>query len=167
MSSLIQQIKVDSTKREMKVTCSSLIFSIRAFSIRTFAIRVVAAILCLSATNVVAEDRDGAYAVGGGVGSVECSKFVSIIEQARYRWIATMGYVNDANAFAMYLAGFQTAYNHAAPDTCDIFNGVDYDRLLTWIEVYCRTNPSDRFGTATIALANELHPNRLRNCRQQ
>jgi hypothetical protein len=129
-----------------------------------FAIRLLVVCLSLSAIQLAAEDSNGRYIVGGGVGSVYCSDFVSLRERSRNQWFGTVGYVNDVNGFVMYLAGFQTAYNHANSETCDIFDHLNQDQLLFLIEGYCRVHPIERFGTAIVALAIELHPIRLRDC---
>lgn len=106
-----------------------------------------------------AADRNGSYASGGGSGSVDCPTFVAAMARAR----ATDTGLPDL-AYIMYLAGYRSAHNRLAPDTCDIFNGLSHDQLLAWLDNYCNAHPLENFGTAIEALTIETHPRRLRKC---
>ncbi len=51
------------------------------------------------------------YHIGGGVGAVECPRFVATMDRAKKAGAGTLEYVNEINGFEMYVSGFQTAYN--------------------------------------------------------
>ena len=106
-------------------------------------------------------DEEGLFMTGGGVGGVPCRQFVATMEKARSLGIGTIGYVWEIQGFTMYLLGFQTGYNLAAKDTYDIFCAEEDDyALLSWMENYCRANPSRKFSDAAIALADDRYPRR-------
>ena len=109
-------------------------------------------------------DHSGQYWHGGGVGAAECPTFVAAMERARKYGIGSAGYINETQGPAMFLAGFQTAYNMQTPATCNIFNGLSYDQLLAWTENYCRQNPLEKYSSAVAALAAEVAPKRLKTC---
>jgi hypothetical protein len=115
-------------------------------------------------TSAFGADRSGQYWNGGGVGAAECPAFVASMERARKHGIGTAGYVNETQGAAMFLAGFQIAYNKQTPATCDIFNGLSYDQLLAWTENFCRQNPLEKYSSAVTALAAEVAPKRLKTC---
>ena len=132
------------------------------------------AILALTFTSIVALGSDassGKYYAGGGVGAVECPKFVDSMNRAKQYgktsadgW--TLGYAKEVNAYVSYIFGFQTAYNLQTPNTYSIFGGHSTDQLLEWIENYCRSNPLEQFGSAVVALAAELYPRRIRTYKE-
>lgn len=109
-------------------------------------------------------DANGNYIVGGGAGGVRCPDYVATMERARSHSIGSLRYVQETQGFTMFLLGFQTGYNMSTPDTYDIFPGTEGDYpLLSWVENYCRANPTLRFGDGVIALAREVHPKRQRS----
>ena len=114
---------------------------------------------------VLGADAPGKYIVGGGVGNIDCPRFVSTMDRAKKFGAGSVGYVNETQGFLMYVLGFQTAYNLQTPQTCDIFDTFTSDQLLAWLENYCRAQPLERFGAAVVALAKELHPRRSQSCK--
>lgn len=111
------------------------------------------------------EAVSGRYIYGGGVGAVECPKFVEIMQTAKTHKLDSLGYVYETQGFLMYIAGFQTAYNLQTPNTCDIFDGLSDNQLLAWAETYCQTHPLKKFNSAVVALAQEVYPNRSQKCK--
>lgn len=105
------------------------------------------------------------YIVGGGVGGVDCPNFVSTMDRTKKHGFGSVGYANETYGFQMYVLGFQTAYNYAVPNTCDIFGNYSLDQLMSWLENYCRARPLEKFGSGVLALAREIHPNRVRVCK--
>lgn len=104
------------------------------------------------------------YIVGGGLGTTDCPAFVEALGQARTQKAGATGYAGEIHGFAMYVSGFQTAYNLQTPETCDIFSGWNNTQVLDWLEKYCRANPKERFGAGVIALAKERYPSRSKKC---
>jgi hypothetical protein len=102
--------------------------------------------------------------VGGGLGTAECSGFVEAMTRAKAQAPGSTGYAGETQGYAMYLSGFQTAYNLQTPQTCDIFAGWNNNQILERIEKFCRDNPEARFGNGVIALAKERYPNRSKKC---
>jgi hypothetical protein len=110
-------------------------------------------------------DLDGRFWLGGGTGGVACPQFVASMEKGRSLGIGSVGYVAETQGFTMYLQGFRAGYNISTQETCDIFPGGETDYpLLSWVENFCRSNASSRFGDAVVALAKERHSKRQRVC---
>ena len=125
----------------------------------------VATVISCSAQLSYSADADGRFWLGGGAGGVKCPEFVASMEKARSLRIGSIGYAMEVDGFLGYLLGFQTGYNLSTQDTCDIFSGEEKDYpLLSWVENYCRTNPSSRFADAVVALSRDRHPKRQRVC---
>ena len=126
---------------------------------------LVALTLLLVTTAALAGDnKSNKYIVGGGVGGVDCPQFASAMSRAKTQGIGSVGYANETYGFTMYVLGFQTAYNLQTKDTCDIFGNFSTDQLLAWLDNYCQANPLQKFGSAVIALAQEIYGNRVRSC---
>jgi hypothetical protein len=130
-------------------------------------LRVITAVatLAMAPAFILAADTPGKYIFGGGVGSVDCPRFVSTMDRAKKFGAGSVGYVNETQGFLMYVLGFQTAYNLQTPQTCDIFDTFTSDQLLAWLENYCRAQPLERFSSAVVALAKEVHPRRSQSCK--
>ena len=107
---------------------------------------------------------NGGYIVGGGLGATECPGFLESLGKARAEKPGSTGYPGELQGFAMYVSGFQTAYNLQTPDTCDIFAGSNTSQVLDWLETFCRAHPDSRFGAGVIALARERYPTRSKKC---
>lgn len=108
--------------------------------------------------------KPGGYIVAGGLGGIECPAFAEAMSKSRSQKPASSGYATDLQGFAMYVSGFQTAYNLQTPETCDIFAGWNNNQVLDWLEKFCRANPAERFGTAVMALAKDRYPGRSKKC---
>ncbi len=124
--------------------------------------RTIALLLAIMQGTALAADSTGNYMVGGGSGSVLCSEFVKVLEQATAKGERTIGYVNIMQGFTMYLHGFRSGYNKAAPDTYDIFSGIEEQGLINQLAIYCKENPRTRFGIAVSALAERNYSTRIR-----
>ena len=117
--------------------------------------RNLALLLSIISGTALAADSNGNYMVGGGAGSVLCSEFVKTLEQATAKGDGTIEYVNIMQGFTMYLLGFQSGYNKAAPNTYDIFSGIEEKDLMRQLSNYCKENPRTRFGVAVAAFAEK------------
>ncbi len=104
------------------------------------------------------------YIVGGGPGTTDCPGFIEAMAKAKSQKPGATGYAGELQGFAMYLSGFQTAYNLQTPETCDIFAGWNNNQVLEALEKYCKANPRERFGAGVIALAKERYPSRSKKC---
>jgi hypothetical protein len=108
--------------------------------------------------------KDLGNIVGGGLGTAECSGFVEAMARAKSQPSGATGYSSEVQGYAMYLSGFQTAYNLQTPQTCDIFAGWNNNQILERIEKFCGDNPQARFANGVIALAKERYPKRSKKC---
>jgi hypothetical protein len=109
-------------------------------------------------------DQQGRFYLGGGAGGVNCPQFVASMEKGRSFGVGSIGFVKETQGYTMYLLGFQTGYNSAANNTYDIFPDVKSEyNLLSWLENYCRDNPSDRFGDAVVSLSREQYSTRQKD----
>jgi hypothetical protein len=104
------------------------------------------------------------YIVASGPASTDCPGFIDTVGKARMQKAGSTGYAGDMQGFAMFVSGFQTAYNLQTPETCDIFAGWNNNQVLDWLEKFCRANPKERFGAGVIALAKERYPSRSKKC---
>ncbi|QLG87667.1 hypothetical protein HQ393_05025 [Chitinibacter bivalviorum] len=111
-----------------------------------------------------AEDKNGNFVVGGGVGGVECPEFVSTMERATSHGLGSSEYTQAIYPYVMFIAGFMTGYNAQAKDTCNIFDSYSNDQRLAWLNNYCKSNPLDKFGSAVIKLSKEVYPKRKKSC---
>lgn len=109
-------------------------------------------------------DANGRYIEGGAAGGVTCPEFVDSFDKGRQHGLGTLGYVNQIQGFANYIAGYKTAFNRQTPDTCDIFDGVSPDQMLAWTANYCRSNPLEKFYQAVNKLADERYGRRRKSC---
>ena len=121
--------------------------------------------LLASGVALAGDASSGRYWLGAGVGSVECPQFVESMERAKKHGLGTVEYANETQGYVMFISGFQTAYNLQTPNTCDIFGSLTTDQLLAWAENYCRSKPLEKFGSAIVALATEVHPKRTLLCK--
>lgn len=129
-------------------------------------VRLIAVLTLVSCTQFAySADAEGRFWLGGGAGGVPCPQFVASMEKGRAVGIGSVGYVSETQAFTMYLLGFRTGYNMSTQDTCDIFPEGEKDYpLLSWVENFCRANPSSRFADGVVALSRDRHPKRQRVC---
>lgn len=114
--------------------------------------------------NLFAYDKDGQYVVGGGVGGVICSEYISLLSQAQLRGgLTSAPGAYTMNSYSNYILGFQTGYNISHLGEKDIFSeigGVNpSNKALFLIEDWCKKNPEKRFGEAVIKLAEKFMMN--------
>jgi len=106
----------------------------------------------LFSISAFAADKTGSFYRGGGVGSVECLKFIASMEKGRSHGVGTLGYVQETQGYLMYVAGFRTGYNMAATDIYDVFSGLGDESLLLKLESICTKDPAMKFGDAVVSL---------------
>ena len=112
-------------------------------------------------------DDTGNFMLGGGAGAMPCPEYVATMEKARTLGIGTVQYAEHTSSFVMYILGFQSGYNMAANDTYDVFPGTNGDyAMLAWIESYCRSHSSSRFGDGLVALARDSNVHRQKKITQ-
>ncbi len=120
---------------------------------------ILALLVCLPNLSF-AHDENGEYMVGGGVGGVSCNIFISSMASAQVKGgLNSIEGVDAVLPFISYVLGFQTGYNVAHPSIRDIFSAVDgntdTDKILFWVEDWCKKNPKETFGFGLIRYASE------------
>jgi len=73
----------------------------------------------------------------------------------------------ENTAYAIWLAGYITAYNQFKVDTSDLLNLSNLNTAplagpMQWIENYCVKNPMDDFMKAVVSFTKFQYPNRAR-----
>jgi len=117
-------------------------------------------LLALVTTPSLAKDKEGKWMQGGGVGGVTCPSFNEAMRQARKHRSDSLEFAKLTQGFVMYISGFESGYNQAAPNTYDIFPSLTSDQTLSWTDHYCTEHLLVTFGDAVAALAAEMHPKR-------
>ena len=116
-----------------------------------------ALLLLVLAHNADAADK-GAFMLGGGVGSLPCTKFLDDMQTARARGgIRSTEGVNLISPFMMYVAGFQTAYNYKTSGIKNVFDRYSSDQgfgELIALEKECSNSPNLKFAEALLVFAD-------------
>jgi hypothetical protein len=113
--------------------------------------RILAAVvLAMGFNQVHAANDEGDYVVHGH-GKHTCADFV-----ANRSSLFTQTY------YFVWLQGYMTHYNMETPDTQDVWQDMDFNGAMLWIENYCRNNPPETINAAALAQIKELYPKRLR-----
>ena len=111
-------------------------------------------------SNSLAMDSNGRY-LALGVGSRTCSDYVKYSQKQLENFTPEQYEVAD-KIIEHWVAGFMTAHNFYVMDTYDAVGTITIDELQDRIDKYCRANPNKRVGEAMVAIAQELHANRIR-----
>ena len=104
-------------------------------------------------SNTLAIDSNGRF-FALGVGSKYSEKKLENLNEEQYE-------IAD-KIIEHWVAGFFTGHNFYVLDTYDVVGTVTIDQLQERIEKYCRANPNNRVAEAIVAIAHELHANRIR-----
>ena len=111
-------------------------------------------------SNTLAIDSNGRY-FALGVGSRSCSDHLKVSEKRLENFTPEQYEIADV-IIEHWVAGFFTAHNFYVTDTFDVVGTVTIDQLQERIEKYCRANPNKRVAEAIVAIAQELHANRIK-----
>jgi hypothetical protein len=111
-------------------------------------------------SSTLAMDSNGRY-FALGVGSRSCADYVKYSEK-RLENFSEEQYAIADKIIEHWVAGFMTAHNFYVTDTYDAVGTVTIDQLQERIEQYCRANPTKRVAEAMVAIAQDLHKNRIR-----
>ena len=111
-------------------------------------------------SNTLAIDSNGRY-FALGVGSRSCADHLKVSEKRLENFTPEQYEIADV-IIEHWVAGFFTAHNFYVTDTFDVVGTVSIDQLQERIDKYCRANPNSRVAEAMIAIAHELHKNRIR-----
>jgi hypothetical protein len=111
-------------------------------------------------SNVLAIDSNGRY-FALGVGSRSCTDYLKFSEKRLENFTPEQYEIADV-IIEQWVAGFFTAHNFYVTDTFDVVGTVTIDQLQERIEKYCRANPNKRVAEAIVAIAQELHANRIK-----
>jgi hypothetical protein len=110
--------------------------------------------------STLAMDSNGRY-FALGVGSRSCGDYVKYSEKRLENFTPEQYEIADV-IIEHWVAGFFTAHNFYVTDTYDVVGTVTIDQLQERIEKYCRANPNKRVAEAMVAIAQDLHKNRIR-----
>ena len=111
-------------------------------------------------SNTLAIDSNGRF-LALGFGSRSCGDHVKFSEKRLENFTPEQYEVAD-KIMEHWVAGFMTAHNFYVMDTYDVVGTITIDELQDRIEKYCRANPNNRVAEAMVAIAQELHANRIR-----
>ena len=111
-------------------------------------------------SNTLAMDSNGRY-FALGAGSRSCGDFIKFREK-RVENFTPEQYEIAEVIMEHWVAGYLTAHNFYVTDTYDVVGVVTMDQLKERIEKYCRANPNKRVAEAIVAIAQELHANRIK-----
>jgi len=111
-------------------------------------------------SNTLAIDSNGRY-LALGVGSRSCEDHLKVSEKRLENFTAEQYEIADV-IIEHWVAGFFTAHNFYVTDTFDVVGTVTIDQLQERIDKYCRANPNKRVAEAMVAIAQELHANRIK-----
>jgi hypothetical protein len=111
-------------------------------------------------SNTLAIDNNGRY-FALGVGSRSCTDYVKYSEKRLENFTDEQYEIAD-KIIEHWVAGFMTAHNFYVTDTYDAVGTIAIDQLQERIEKYCRANPNARVAAAMVAIAQDLHKNRIR-----
>jgi len=111
-------------------------------------------------SNSLAIDSNGRF-LALGFGSMSCGDHVKFSEKRLENFTPEQYEVAD-KIMEHWVAGFMTAHNFYVMDTYDAVGTITIDELQDRIDKYCRANPNNRVAEAMIAIAQELHANRIK-----
>ena len=111
-------------------------------------------------SNALAIDSNGRF-LALGFGSRSCGDHVKFSEKRLENFTPEQYEVAD-KIMEHWVAGFMTAHNFYVTDTYDAVGTITIDELQDRIEKYCRTNPNNHVAEAMVAIAQELHANRIK-----
>ena len=111
-------------------------------------------------SNTLAIDSNGRY-FALGVGSRSCADYLKFSEKRLENFTPEQYEIADV-IIEHWVAGFFTAHNFYVTDTFNVVGTVTIDQLQERIEKYCRANPNKRVAEAIVAIAQELHANRIK-----
>ncbi|HSK28418.1 MAG TPA: hypothetical protein VLA17_00505 [Candidatus Limnocylindria bacterium] len=104
-----------------------------------------------------------------GMGQRSCGDYVKLrerrletLEQQYERYTKDELYEIVDKIVEHWIAGFLTAHNLYVSDTYDVAGKSNMNDLKARLEKSCRANDKQLFAEAMIALARELHPQRVR-----
>jgi transcriptional regulator of NAD metabolism len=130
---------------------------------------IVGAVVLIAAagSDLNAIDAKGRY-FAYGVGQRSCEDYVKFREkrletlEQHERYTKEELYEIVDKVVEHWIAGFLTAHNLYVSDTYDLAGKSTMDELKTRLEKSCRANTKQYFAEAVIALAQELHPQRVK-----
>ena len=110
---------------------------------------VAALVLAMAFHQVYAANDKDEYVIHGH-GKHSCDEFVnhksSLFTQTYY---------------FVWLQGYVSHYNKVTAETVDIWQDMDFNGAILWIENFCRNHPLEDVHAAAIALIDELYPKRI------
>ena len=119
--------------------------------IPTFVVAAAVSVSLLTSVVFAQTKDEGTFMLGYGT-SASCGKYVEVRDEERRspgRWehVSYMSWINGFVSGANW--GLNAKLNGA-------LKGTDLEGLLGWLEKYCRENPLDKLGNASLELIREL-----------
>ncbi len=118
-------------------------------------------ILLLISAGAWGSDKDGYIAIVSGR---SCKEFVELREVLKRpnADVTDTASVMEYSHTLGWIAGYLTAVNWQMPNTYQILGMGDFESAVSWIENYCRDNPSHDISRGMRALTMELYPRRYK-----
>ena len=112
-------------------------------------------------TNAFAFDKKGEYITGGGVGSISCSMYISLLNRAELSGgLGSIAGINIINAYMNYTLGFQTGYNPShlgKKDVFEKFGTPPTNKILPLVGEWCEKNLDKNFGNGLVAVVTRVN----------
>ncbi|MGH7832847.1 MAG: hypothetical protein ACREQK_04330 [Candidatus Binatia bacterium] len=128
----------------------------------------VAVLIATLSPSLFAVDSNNRY-FAYGVGQRSCDDYVKFrdkrldtLEQQHPRYTKDELYEIVDKIVEHWIAGFLTAHNLYVSDTYDVVGKLTMDDLKARLETACRSNAKQYFAEATIALVQQLNPQRVK-----
>jgi hypothetical protein len=128
----------------------------------------IAMMVLATSSTLYAIDSNSRY-FAYGVGQRTCEDYLKFrerrldkLEQQYERYAKDELYEIVNWVVEHWIAGFLTAHNLYVSDTYDLVGKLTMDDLKARLEKSCRANSKQYFAEAVIALAQELHPQRMK-----
>ena len=119
-------------------------------------------VLLLMAGGVWGSDSEGYTAVVSGR---SCGEFIKLLEKLAgpNADVADTPSLMDYSHTLGWIAGYLSAVNWRTPDTYQILGKSEFKDAVTWLENYCRENPTNDVSRGMRALTLEFYPNRYKS----
>jgi hypothetical protein len=128
----------------------------------------VAVLIATLSPSLFAVDSNNRY-FAYGVGQRSCDDYVKFrekrldtLEQQHPRYTKDELYEIVDKIVEHWIAGFLTAHNLYVSDTYDVVGKLTMDDLKARLETACRSNTKQYFAEASIALVQQLNPQRVK-----
>ena len=63
----------------------------------------------------------------------------------------------------IYVAGWLSGYNYLTPNTYQIIPNNNLGAVMTWLDEFCKVNPTSNIEVALLKLTDDLYPKRIQS----